>query len=239
MKRECEYCGEKIKAKELEAHVFEAHEGKGKEFKCFGEACARCCTDEGAPLELTLRDIIRISKKLKMDYKEFFESYCGMAWSGNLREGFVPTTVFPFPCKFLSRGKCSVYEARPLHCRLFPERLFISPLRQAIEPFYRTNYKCVDAGFKLGEERKEYVKELLKQDEEEINETLNFFENFTFFYTPDDEIYGLIVSRLKKISSADAERNAKKRKIIESSIPEDFKEEVKKHFIERLEELEE
>lgn len=239
MKRECEYCGEKLKAKELEAHVFEVHEGGGKGFKCFGEACTRCCTDEGAPLELTLRDIIRISKKLKMGFKEFFESYCSIAWSGNLRDGFVPTTVFPFPCKFLSSGKCAIYEARPLHCRLFPERLYISPSSQTVEPFYRAGYKCVDAGFKLTEERKGYIKELFKQDEEEINETLNFFENFTFFYTPEDGMYNIIVNKLKKISPADAERNAKKRKIIEASIPEDFKEEVKKHFIERLEELEE
>jgi len=236
MKRECEYCGEKIKAKEYRAHVFEVHEGKGEEFKC--SYCARCCTDGGAPLELTLRDIVRISKKLKSSYKEFFESYCGIAWSGNLREGFVPTAVFPFPCKFLSNNRCTIYEIRPLHCRLFPERLYISPLRQAIEPFYHAGYKCIDAGFKLGEERKKHVKELIDRDKEEINETLNFFENFTFFYNPEDEEYSTIVNRLKKISPVDMERNSKKRKIIESSIPEDFKEEVKKHFLEKLEELE-
>ena len=236
MRKVCKYCGEKIDAKSYSRHVSEMHEGRGREFSC--SYCARCCTDSGAPLEITLRDILRISSHLKITPKEFFEKYCSIAWSGDLRHGFIPTIVIPFPCKFLNKNKCTIYEIRPLHCRLFPERLFIEPNYMEIEPFYRAGYECIDAGFKLDNERKKKIKELMEIDREEVLETANFFENFTFAYSFESDEHAEILREIKKIDKKDKERNRKKREAIESRIPEELKKLVRSFFIEKLELIE-
>lgn len=236
MMKACKYCGEKIDAKSYAKHISEIHEGMGKEFRC--SRCARCCTDEGAPLEITLRDILRISSHLKITPREFFEKYCSIAWSGDLKHGFIPTIVIPFPCKFLNSNKCTIYEIRPLHCRLFPERLFAEPNPVEIEPFYKAGYNCIDTGFKLSNKRKREIKELMEVDREEILETANFFENFTFSYSFESDEYAKIIREIKKIDKNDKERNKKKREIIESKIPEELRKVVKSFFIEKLELIE-
>lgn len=82
--------------------------------KCFGDCCRK------ANVFLTPYDIIKLKKRLKMTSSEFLEKYTAMPSSSE----------FPFPalmlrteneqCLMIDGDDCSVYDSRPLACRLYP-----------------------------------------------------------------------------------------------------------------------
>jgi len=74
--------------------------------------CANCCKTTG-PL-LTSMDIGKLSRRLKIAEKDFFNRYLRVDEDGD----FVFQSM---PCPFLgSDNYCSVYEDRPKACRAFP-----------------------------------------------------------------------------------------------------------------------
>jgi Fe-S-cluster containining protein len=74
--------------------------------------CANCCKTTG-PL-LTSMDIGKLSRRLKIAEKDFFNRYLRADEDGD----FVFQSM---PCPFLgSDNYCSVYEDRPKACRAFP-----------------------------------------------------------------------------------------------------------------------
>ena len=237
MKRSCPYCGLKLKGKELASHVFEVHEGGGLSFYC-REGCARCCTDAGAPLELVLEDIERISRGLGVSCEEFFKRYGGVLWSNIAgTHSLIPSTGLPFPCKLLKDYRCTVYKIRPLHCRLFPERLYITPSPREFEPFHGSGYACVDAGVFVDEKRAVSVESLMEKDQDELLRTAEFFRN-------EEHIYELTPSQYKKIQRVfgdippgDLERNKMRREALEGLIPKKVKEEARRAFLLRLRRL--
>jgi Fe-S-cluster containining protein len=215
MKRACPYCGLRLKGKKLSTHISKEHQGAGKKFFC-REDCVRCCTDLGAPLELVLEDILRIAGELKISSEDFLKIYGGVLWT-NIpgTKALIPSTGLPFPCKFLKTGKCSIYEFRPLHCRLFPERLFINPAPDQFEPFYKSGYTCVDEGFYMGEEREEEIERLMDIDRSELERTANFFKNERLIYELSQEQYKIVQKMFGETDQSDPERNRKRRKILE------------------------
>ena len=96
---------------------------EGIKFECQGSG--KCCTSRGSYgyVYLTEDDQKRFAKYFKMTRAAFLEKYCGekdghaflldpreMGYTGH-PEG---------DCLFLIENRCSVYEARPEHCRTWP-----------------------------------------------------------------------------------------------------------------------
>jgi Fe-S-cluster containining protein len=234
MKRKCPYCGQRFKGKDLKQHLFEAHQGRGAKFFC-REGCVRCCSDPGAPLELVLSDIERIATVLGLICEDFFKIFGGVLWS-NIpgTPAVIPSTGLPFPCKFLKEGKCKIYEVRPLHCRLFPERLYIDSSPQKYESFYKAGYECVDEGLTLDEGRALELTGLIEKDQRELERTAEFFRNEDFIYELSPPEYNQAQLFFGQIEPDDPQRNMKRRSALEGLIPEKFKEEVRSAFISRL-----
>ncbi len=237
MKRSCPFCGARLKGRDFDSHIFEVHQGKGQSFFC-RDGCVRCCTDEGAPLELVLSDIERISMELGISAEDFFRAYGGVLWT-NIpgTSALVPSTGLPFPCAFLKEGRCRIYGVRPLHCRLFPERLYIDPSPHDLKPFSGSGYVCVDDGIYLDDARRVEVTGQMDIDRRELERTADFFRNEEHIYelTPAQERKVQVL--IAAIDTKDPERNRKKREIIEGMIPEDFKASVEEAFLLRLREL--
>lgn len=83
--------------------------------------CGACCKDPCVQVNLTIGDIHRISEFIKMPVEELFKEHIGINPFGD------PDLIhydmelgLNNPCKFRVDGKCSIYAARPLSCRLFP-----------------------------------------------------------------------------------------------------------------------
>ncbi|MFV2040749.1 MAG: YkgJ family cysteine cluster protein [Candidatus Hydrothermarchaeales archaeon] len=234
MKRRCPYCNTELKGKKLAKHLSAVHEGGGAEFYC-RDSCVRCCTDPGSPLELLLADIERISKSLKISMAEFFERYGGVLWTNIPGTALlIPATGLPFPCKFLVDGKCSIYDVRPLHCRLFPERLYIAPEPWSYESFYSAGYVCVDAGLGIQPNRRAELEELMAEDQRELERTAAFFKNENYVYELTPDQLAEVEDAFLKIGSNDLDRGDAKRRILDEMIPQDFKEHVGQAFLKRL-----
>ena len=80
------------------------------EVRCPFKSCYKCCLD--TQMLLTLEDIQRIESK---GYKK--ENFC---FSNEKTEGFWQLKNIDGKCYFLSNGKCSIYEYRPMGCRTYP-----------------------------------------------------------------------------------------------------------------------
>ncbi len=238
MKRACPYCGSRFKGKHLPSHIYETHLGKGEEFYCRDD-CVRCCTDVGAPLELVIGDVERIVPALGITFEEFFREYAGIGWS-NIpgTSALIPAIGLPFPCGFLKKGRCTIYDVRPLHCRLFPERLYVSPASEELEPFLSSGYACLDEGFSMSEDRVEEVKELMEQDKNELIRTAKVFKNDEFVYELSPSEHEAAWKMLVGIRPDDHERNRKRREIIESAIPPKFQDKVYDAFLDKLKKME-
>ena len=83
--------------------------------------CGFCCEDPCTQVNITVGDIWRISDYLKVPVEKLFPEYMDMNPFGD------PDLVhydidlgLNNPCRFRVNGKCSIYPARPLNCRLFP-----------------------------------------------------------------------------------------------------------------------
>jgi Fe-S-cluster containining protein len=186
-------------------------------------------------LELVLSDIERISKELDISCEDFFMRYGGILWSSIPgTRALIPATGLPFPCKFLKDDRCEIYEMRPLHCRLFPERLYIDPSPQEFLSFYKSSYECVDEGISLGEERVEEVKALMEEDLAALERTAGFFRNEDYVFELSTSQYSGIQRVFSGIDPQDPDRNEKRREVLEALIPESFKRQVSDAFISRL-----
>ncbi len=90
---------------------------EGLRFECQGSG--KCCTSRGGYgfVYLDLRDQKRFAKYFKLTRPQFLKQYCGK------KDGHVHLKDPPEnkgDCMFLKNKQCSVYEARPEHCRTWP-----------------------------------------------------------------------------------------------------------------------
>ncbi|MET1100905.1 MAG: YkgJ family cysteine cluster protein [Pyrodictiaceae archaeon] len=105
-------------------------------FKCL--RCDKCC-GTGPNVALTVFDIVRIARFLKIHWNEFLKNYTRV----------IIADMLPFVslkgdekgrCPFLSykpNGEtlCVIYPARPMRCRLYPIIVeSVSPLRLYLDP---------------------------------------------------------------------------------------------------------
>lgn len=122
-------------------------------FKCIH--CGACCIFPSTQINLTLGDIARISNHLKVSpskliNEEYFEP----------SPFFNPQNPLQFdielglhkPCKFWKNNRCSIYEARPLNCRLFPIWMFAKLPADIIKEQALEGYDCVNNTVLKGED---------------------------------------------------------------------------------------
>ncbi len=211
MRKSCPYCGERLKKKEYAAHITTVHKiglREEEEFACL-DGCVRCCVDEGMPLELTLGDVVRISRHLGISMEKLFEDYCQVMWNRIPNTPyFLPSTGLVFPCGFLENEECVVYDARPLHCRLFPENILTSNFED-LTPVKGRGYECVDKEFTISEKRADAMRKLSEIDQMELESTAEYFENINYSVPISEEEHGQIMSHVEDLD--ELERNEKKR----------------------------
>jgi Fe-S-cluster containining protein len=185
-----------------------------------------------------LSDIERIAGEMGINTEELFTRYGGVLWT-NIpgTKALIPSTGLPFPCKFLEGGRCKIYEMRPLHCRLFPERLYINPNPRDFESFSRSGYECIDEGITINEERAEEIRKLMEEDNRELERTANFFKNENFIYELTPSQANEVQKIFNSLAPDDPERNRRRREALENKIPRQFREEVRDSFTARLKAL--
>jgi Fe-S-cluster containining protein len=89
-------------------------------FKC--HRCGECCK---ISVQVESSDIIRLADKLKMKSEMFVAKY---VWKDPLTN----LNHLEDPCPFLKDKECTVYDARPDVCRVFPFKLHM-PVLQDVE----------------------------------------------------------------------------------------------------------
>ncbi len=241
MKTRCPHCGKKLKKREYESHILDEHSSKessrGKgDFKCYDD-CIRCCEDSGAPLELTVGDIIRIKEHIGIKPLELFEKHCFLMWNMVLgTRTMVPSVGLRFPCGFLENRRCVIYDVRPIHCRLFPEALFIDSVPRNLGAFTGTGYKCVDDEFRVGDAAKEEMIRLKAVDRDETAATAEYFENFSYSYELSKIELNLVSELLKDVD--DLDKNERRREICTDMIPSDLREKAEEDFLNKIKGLE-
>lgn len=107
--------------------------------------CGACCKKETSPVNITLGDIKRISKFLGKDPKELIGNEIKIRpfMDAESPGRFELELGLPKPCHFWKDSKCSIYEARPLNCRLFPFWLYATQPDESIIEQALPGYDCV------------------------------------------------------------------------------------------------
>jgi Fe-S-cluster containining protein len=85
--------------------------------------CGLCCRDPLTQINLTVGDIWRIADFLKTDIEELFKDKIGMNpfREPEFEDIYDIDLGLNLPCRFRVNERCSIYPARPLNCRLFPQ----------------------------------------------------------------------------------------------------------------------
>ena len=89
----------------------------GLRFSC--TRCSYCCRKESGFVYLSEKDLIRLANDFQMDYTAFIEVWCRWVPFTQGRERLSLKEKSNFDCIFWD-NQCSVYQARPLQCRVFP-----------------------------------------------------------------------------------------------------------------------
>ncbi len=96
--------------KNLDVIMQDLHETAFSKIDCL--ACANCCKTTG-PL-FTDKDIVRISKHLRLKPQQFIETYLFIDEDNDY-------VLQQLPCPFLGQDNyCSIYDVRPKACSEFP-----------------------------------------------------------------------------------------------------------------------
>ena len=207
-----------------------------EEFKCYS-GCIKCCTDSGKPVELTLPDVIRLNKRLGLKPGEILKKYGEITWQLiPLTHTFIPSLALKMPCRFLKEGICSIYPIRPLYCRLFPEGMAVED-EGSMEDVKGLGYTCVDKGISVSGPRTEFIQELLGMAEEELDETVEFFQNQNYLVDLTDDEFGALSEQLENVSTSEfsGKRNMLVKKMIEGNLGGD----INKEFLKKLKKIKE
>jgi len=206
-----------------------------KEFKCV-EGCTRCCTDKSRNIELTLPDILRLNKRLGIPPEKILEDYGEISW--NLipfTHTIIPSLILKMPCKFLKEGKCSIYQIRPILCRLFPESLVVDEGFD-VEDLKGFGYMCIDRGVALSDKRREWIQELIEESDDDFEETIEFFQTTSYCVDLTDDDFESLSAKLENADPADF--NAKRNVLVKAMVENALEGDIYKEFLEKLKKLE-
>jgi Fe-S-cluster containining protein len=106
---------------------FDCHRG----LECF----TRCCSDVN--IVLTPADVLALSRKAGLSTGEFLDRHTISPLTKELHLPVVMLRMGEAPekrCPFVAEGGCSVYEARPWACRMYPVGMALPPARAGAAP---------------------------------------------------------------------------------------------------------
>jgi hypothetical protein len=101
-----------IEPDKLDERVFELTKQVWADIDC--TTCANCCKEVRPTF--SEEDVDRLAKRLRIDRRQFIDSYLQPTDPGDDNPWRTKTT----PCPFLKDNRCSVYEDRPNDCRGYP-----------------------------------------------------------------------------------------------------------------------
>jgi uncharacterized protein len=113
--------------------------GAGSSF-CFDcqpkvDCFTRCCSDVN--IVLTPADVLGLARKTGLGTGEFLDRHTLNPITRELHLPVVMLRMGPAPekrCPFVTAQGCSVYEARPWACRMYPVGMALPPARPGVEP---------------------------------------------------------------------------------------------------------
>tara|TARA_Y100000310_G_C20696019_1_gene825801 strand:+ start:1840 stop:2550 length:711 start_codon:yes stop_codon:yes gene_type:complete len=109
-------------------------------FKCFH--CGECCVNPATQINITVGDLVRLSKEKGISIKSMFGKYVGIVPFQTEEEFIYEMDLgLHIPCEFRSGLRCSVYSARPMNCRLFPLWILVEKADEADSVLTELN-KC-------------------------------------------------------------------------------------------------
>ena len=138
---------------------------KDKKFKFKCKKCGFCCKY----IILYPFDIMNLCKKLDITTKEFLKKHAKL----NIDKDKILRCLLKEPqkCNFLKNNQCSIYESRPIRCRLFPLGRYF----EDNEVSYIITGKCI--GFDSN--KKQSIKEFLDaQEVSQYDEMVNDWNKF-------------------------------------------------------------
>jgi len=103
----------------------------GPKLACF----TRCCSDVN--IVLTPVDVLALARRTGLSTREFLERHTLNPITKELHLPVVMLRMGAEPekrCPFLGEGGCTVYEARPWACRMYPVGMALPPARPGVEP---------------------------------------------------------------------------------------------------------
>jgi Fe-S-cluster containining protein len=89
----------------------------GLKFKC--TQCSKCCRNEPGYVFLSLKDLKRMEKKLKMSKEDIVQKYCRIITINGIKRLSLKEKS-NFDCIFWNDSGCQIYKARPIQCQLYP-----------------------------------------------------------------------------------------------------------------------
>lgn len=117
-----------------------------EDWVCFHcSRCGNCCRDLEGQLMLEPADAYDLARVLRAQGRaesidDLYERYAHAdLLEGNLPIYLMNTVGYDHACAFLDNGRCSVYEARPQMCRIYP--FFVCP-EEPGHPFEA--FQCMD-----------------------------------------------------------------------------------------------
>lgn len=113
--------------------------GAGSSF-CFDcqpklDCFTRCCSDVN--IVLTPADVLGLARRIGLGTREFLERHTLNPITRELHLPVVMLRMGPAPekrCPFVTAQGCSVYEARPWACRMYPVGMGLPPARPGVQP---------------------------------------------------------------------------------------------------------
>jgi len=113
-------------------------------FKC--RNCGKCCSAFYSQINITIGDLIRISSFLEKPISYILRNFVGINPFGDPKNPtkFSYELGINMPCLLRKNKKCSVYEARPLNCRLFPYWILVQTFVFDQNKIIDKSYKCIN-----------------------------------------------------------------------------------------------
>jgi Fe-S-cluster containining protein len=134
-------------------------------FRCPEDCNAPGCSMTDIIVDVTLFDLIRLSRDLTTRVSHLFSQYCQlglMVCEDNIRYKRLVIKMKK-PCLFLSGNRCIVQGSKPLSCILFPEFYQVKGLLPKLsqKPIFNS-FPCLKKPITISENRKNALKKLKK-----------------------------------------------------------------------------
>ncbi len=113
-------------------------------FKCMN--CGKCCSAFYSQINVTVGDLIRISGFLEKPISYILKNFVGINPFGDPENPtkFSYEPGINMPCLLRKNERCSIYEARPLNCRLFPYWILVQTFVFNQNKMIDKSYKCMN-----------------------------------------------------------------------------------------------